>query len=68
VRKQDQISGTSNTGGTVSGKTKGSKGISSIPSGGQQTATQAGRAVGGVGWPGEADSRPQNSDRTQSAP
>ncbi len=65
ARKQDMSSG---GGSTFSGNTKGSTGIGSIP-GGVGGAAQTGKkkAFRSVGWPGVQDSRPEHSDRIQSA-
>ena len=65
ARKQDYASG---GGSTFSGKTPGSKGISSIPQGGAGAPSTGQKAAKSVGWPGETDSRPENKDRIQSAP
>ena len=64
VRKQDFASG---TGGTFSGRTKGSKGVSKINGSLKQSASTDVKAKRDVGWPGHHDSRPESSDRQQSA-
>jgi hypothetical protein len=65
ARKQDMTSG---SGATFSGKTSGSRGISSVPAGVGQASKQRGKAPRDVGYPGAADSRSESKDRTQSAP
>lgn len=64
VRKQDYAMG---TGGTFSGRTKGSKGVSTINGSLKQSASTTRKAVRDVGWPGNHDSRSESSDRQQSA-
>jgi len=64
--KSDMVKGGGNAGPLV-GNAKGSKRIGSTPSGARGVASTGNRAPGSVGWPGEMDSRPANSDRVQSA-